>query len=83
MLFQLQYDSLGLNNYLINLLKKYFNNQIIEYRNIQAAYPIISIVFNDQTKVEIFVEIRENFNPSLLFDFHQPIHGVRKLKISQ
>ncbi|CAM4875460.1 unnamed protein product [Rotaria socialis] len=85
---QLRYDSFALNNHIINLITKYFNNEIIDCRNIQAIYPIISILFHDQTRVELFVEIREKSIPNeqiqdgtfLLSNFHQPVHGVHDIE---
>ncbi len=83
---QLRYDSSELNNLILDLLEKQvhnvLNNEIIACRRIQAVYPIISILFHDQTRVEIFVQIKEKsiFNEGfLLSNIHEPIHGVRKL----
>ncbi|CAF3510562.1 unnamed protein product [Rotaria sordida] len=85
---QLRYDSLALNQHIINLLTTQINNdlnnEIIDCRNIQAVYPIISILFHDQTRVEIFVQINEKSilneqyqdETYLLSNFHEPIHGV-------
>ncbi|CAF3086938.1 unnamed protein product, partial [Rotaria sp. Silwood2] len=88
---QLRYDSLALNQHIINLLTTQinsdFNNEIIECRNIQAVYPIISILFHDQTRVEIFIQIKEKSTLNeqyqddiahLLSNFYEPIHGVRE-----
>ena len=82
----MQYNPFELNNYIINLLTNHIRkNEIIECRNIQAVYPIISILFYDQTRTEIFVQIKGNSTLNeqnsnemcLLSDFHEPIHGVR------
>ena len=85
---QFRYDPSALNNQITDLLEKHildeFNDEMIDCRKIQALYPIISIVFNDQTRVEIFVQ--STFNDSsedqtnMLSNFHQPIHGVRRNK---
>ncbi|CAF4050962.1 unnamed protein product, partial [Rotaria magnacalcarata] len=85
---QLRYDSFALNNHIINLITKYFNNEITDCRNIQAIHPIISILFHDQTRVELFVEIREKSISNeqiqdgtfLLSNFHQPVHGVHDIE---
>ncbi|CAF4751251.1 unnamed protein product, partial [Rotaria sp. Silwood1] len=90
--FQLRYDSLALNDQIINLLTTQINNdlnnEIIECRNIQAIYPIISILFHDQTRVEIFVQIKEKLIANeqysdetyFLSNFHEPIHGVHDIE---
>jgi hypothetical protein len=50
---------------------------------IEALFPILSILFNDQTKVEIFIQIELNKEQSIQRkhenDSHPPgyIHGVR------
>lgn len=71
---QLKHDSNALNNYLMNLLETqingHFKDEIVFYRKIQALFPIISILFQDQTKVDIFVQIRVA---------NEPIHGVSHL----
>jgi hypothetical protein len=78
-----------LNTHIRNLLEIQIqhdlHNEIIHYRTIQALYPIISILFNDQTRVEIFVQIKLNEEHhqsgervNLLMNFHEPIHGVRE-----
>ncbi len=89
-LLQLRYDPSELNNHIINLLENQIKNdlkdEIIDCRIIQALYPIISIVFNDQIRVEIFVQIKEKsiLNQQyqderfLLSNFHEPVHGVRR-----
>ncbi len=87
-LLQLRYDPLALNDRIINLLEQKIlenlNQDIIDCRKIQALYPIISIVFNDQTKVEIFVQTILNEQSSekrnLLSNFYQPIHGVSRTR---
>jgi hypothetical protein len=73
----------ALNNHIVNLLETQINgnlkDEIVYYRKIQALFPIISILFNDQTKVEIFIQTRttkaHSQNKS---DSEEPIHGVRK-----
>ncbi|CAF4791566.1 unnamed protein product, partial [Rotaria socialis] len=61
-------------------------NEILHYRKIQALFPIISIVFHDQTKVEIFVQIKTNKEKSAKYDlnlvsnFHEPITGVHEIE---
>jgi hypothetical protein len=86
---QLKSDPSTLNNHIIDLLEiqiiKDLNNEIIDCRKIQALYPIISILFHDQTRVEIFVQSIVNRqyqdNTNLLPNFHEPIHGVRSTDI--
>ncbi|CAF4073889.1 unnamed protein product, partial [Rotaria sp. Silwood2] len=79
---QLKHDSNALNNHIVNLLETQINvnlkNEIIYYRKIQALFPIISILFNDQTKVEIFVQIEINKEQSS--NFQQSIHGVYEIE---
>ncbi len=73
----------ALNNHIVNLLETQINgnlkDEIVYYRKIQALFPIILIHFNDQTKVEIFVQTRttkaHSQNES---NSEEPIHGVRK-----
>ncbi|CAF3914880.1 unnamed protein product, partial [Adineta steineri] len=89
-LHQLKHDSSTLNNYIVNLLETQINgnfkNEIIYCMKIEALFPIISILFNDQTKVEIFVQIELN-NEQLIErkvanDLHLPesIHGVHDIE---
>ncbi len=70
---QLKNDTNALNNHIVDLLETQINgnlrDDIVYYRKIQALFPIISILFKDQTKVEIFVQVRTE---------REPIHGVRK-----
>ncbi len=68
---QLKHDPTALNNHIVDLLEtqieKNLKDEIVYYRKIQALFPIISILFKDQTRVEIFVQIRTD---------KEPIHGV-------
>ncbi len=72
---QLKHDPNALNNHIMNLLETQINgnlkDEIVFYRKIQALFPIISILFKDQTKVEIFLQIRVTKERS-----EEPIHGV-------
>ena len=72
---RLKHDPDALNNQLVELLQTQINanlkDEIVHYRRIQALFPIISILFKDQTKVEIFVQVRTNSERS-----QEPIHGV-------
>ena len=86
-LLQLKYDRLALNAYLLDLLQRHilddFREEIIDCRKIDALYPIISIIFTDQTRVEIFVQTMINDQDddgerNLLANFYQPLHGVRR-----
>jgi hypothetical protein len=82
---QLKHDTNALNNHIVDLLETQMNgnlkDEIVHYRKIQALFPIISILFNDQTKVEIFIQVRINKEHSQdKSNFQEPIHGVRKTK---
>ncbi|CAF0914485.1 unnamed protein product [Adineta steineri] len=84
---RLRYQLPELTNLILDLLEKQihhvFNNEIIDCRNIQAIYPILSILFNDHTRVEIFVQIKEVSildEIDLLSNFHEPIHGVHDIE---
>ena len=67
----LKHDPTASNNHIVDLLETQINgnlrDEISSLRKIQALFPIISIVFKDQTKVEIFVQIQTG---------KEPIHGV-------
>ena len=69
----------ALNDHIVDLLliqiKGRLNEEIAYCRKVQALFPIIYILFNDQTKVEIFVQIRTNKERS-----QEEIHGVRKME---
>lgn len=73
---QLKDDPNALNDYIVDLLvtqiEENLKDEIVYHRKIQALFPIISILFKDQTKVEIFVQVRTNQTQSL-----ESIHGVR------
>ncbi|CAM4891747.1 unnamed protein product [Rotaria socialis] len=87
---ELKHDPTGLNDHIVDLLETQINgtmkNEILHYRKIQALFPIISIVFHDQTKVEIFVQIKTNKEKSAKYDlnlvsnFHEPITGVHEIE---
>jgi hypothetical protein len=86
---RLKHDPSALNNHVVSLLETQINgslsNEIVYYRKVQALFPVIYILFNDQTKVEIFVEIKttdgksSNVSKSLSY-LSEPIHGVSKIK---
>lgn len=87
-LLRLKHDRLALHACLIDLLDQQirndFHEQILDCRKIEALYPIISIIFTDQTRVEIFVQIVSNEGKrNLLSNFHQSLHGVRRRNISK
>ncbi|UJR31913.1 hypothetical protein I4U23_019387 [Adineta vaga] len=84
---RLRYDPSELTNCVLILLEKtiqdIFNVEIIDCRRIQALYPILSILFTDQIRVEIFVQIKEASilnETNLLSNFHEPIHGVHDIE---
>ncbi|CAF2732680.1 unnamed protein product [Rotaria sp. Silwood2] len=83
---QLKHDSNALNNHIVNLLETQINgnlkDEIIFYRKIQALFPIISILFNDQTKVEIYVQtdINNKHSSNVSFSSQQSIHGVHDIE---
>ncbi len=73
----------ALNNHIVNLLETQINgnlkDEIVYYRKIQALVPIIYILFNDRTKVEIFVQIKTNDKQSQIdSNFHESVAGVRQ-----
>jgi hypothetical protein len=73
----------ALNNHIVNLLETQINgnlkDEIVYYRKIQALIPIIYILFNDRTKVEIFVQIKTNDKHSQVdSNFHESVAGVRQ-----
>ena len=81
-LCELKHDPSALSNHIVNLLEIQMNgnlkDEIQYYRKIQALYPIISIVFNDKTRVEIFVQVKTNKEHSQADSMMQmPITGVR------
>ncbi len=80
---QLKHDPNALNKHIVNLLETQMNgnlkDEILSYRKIEALFPIISILFKDQTKVEIFVKIKTNaIRPENVANFHESITGVRQ-----
>lgn len=86
-LHALKSDPKSINAYITDLLqtqiKGIFNHELIYCTKIQALFPIISILFNDQTKVEIFVQIELNDPSSIDEDpFGFTIHGVSSILIS-
>ncbi|CAF5060415.1 unnamed protein product, partial [Rotaria sp. Silwood1] len=82
---QLKHNSTALTNHIVNLLitqiEGNLKNEIVYYRKIEALFPIILILFNDQTKVEIFVQIKTNNtqdvqdNSNLYSNIHKPMIG--------
>ncbi|CAF3602493.1 unnamed protein product [Rotaria sp. Silwood1] len=84
-LHQLKHDPNALNKYIYNLLEtqinENFKDEIIYCMKIEALFPIMSILFNDQTKVEIFVQI-ELSERKTANDLHLPesIHGVHDIE---
>jgi len=82
-LLQLKEDPNALNNHIVNLLETQINgnlkDEIVYYRKIQALVPIIYILFNDRTKVEIFLQIKTNDKHSQVdSNFHESVAGVRQ-----
>jgi hypothetical protein len=85
-LCELKDDPSALSNHIANLLATQINgnlrDEIQYYRQIQALFPIISILFNDKTKVEIFVQINNNKKSSQGdSNSHEHITGVREKNI--
>ena len=91
-LLQFRFDQPAFIAHVSSLLEQQiqqnFRDEILYCRKLQALFPIISVLFNDQTRVEIFVQIKMQSMPetddvtcrserTLLTDFHLPIHGVR------
>ncbi|CAF5065036.1 unnamed protein product, partial [Rotaria sp. Silwood1] len=83
---QLKHDSNALHNHVVNLLETQINGnlkvEIIFYRKVEALFPIISILFNDQTKVEMYVqtEINNKQSSNVSFSSQQSIHGVHDIE---
>ena len=85
-LLRLKHDRLALHAHLISLLEQQIVNdlheEILDCRKIEALYPIILIIFTDQTRVEIFVQTifneQDESKRNLLSNFDQPLHGVRR-----
>ncbi len=80
---QLKHDTNALNKHVVDILETQMNgnlkDEILHYRKIQALFPIIYILFNDHTKVEIFVQIKINETESQVdSNFHESITGVRQ-----
>jgi hypothetical protein len=90
---KLKYDSSALSDYITNLLEGQirgtFNDEIVDYRQISALFPILSVLFTDQTQVEIFVQIdinhdekttcsKSTIHSDRLFGANSSIHGVSK-----
>lgn len=71
-------DHDALRNYIGDFLeqqvKDNFKDELLQCRKVQALYPIIYILFNDHTKVEIYVQIRACREHS-----YEAIHGVRTI----
>ncbi|CAF1253970.1 unnamed protein product, partial [Didymodactylos carnosus] len=70
---------------ILNILEQQIQimNDVIECRHIQALYSLIAVLFKDNTRVEIFVDIKEKLmlnnqlvkNNGLMY-FEDPVHGV-------
>lgn len=85
-------DPNGLNSHVVNLLETQINGslkeEIVSYRKVEALFPIISILFNDQTRVEIFVQIQRIGKHAAEQKYHddedsqESIHGVRVVMIN-
>ena len=71
-LLQMKRDRNQMNKYVLDLLENHINerlkNEIKSCRTVAALFSIISILFNDETKVEIIVQIRNS---------QEEIRGVR------
>jgi NADH:ubiquinone oxidoreductase subunit C len=79
---QLKHDPTALNNHIIDVLetqiKGNLKDDILYCRKVQALFPVIYILFNDRTKVEIAVQIKTNENKSEdTSSFHDAVTGVR------
>jgi len=71
-LLQMKRDRNQMNKYVLDLLENHINErlktEIKSCRTVAALFSIISILFNDETKVEIIVQIRNS---------QEEIRGVR------
>lgn len=69
-LIRMQRDKSSLNNYILDSLetqiKADFQTEIRCCRRVQALFPIISILFTDQTRVEVSLQIKLNDEESVL-----------------
>ena len=76
----MQHDKSVLTNHILNLLetciKANLKNEIVYCRKVQALFSIISILFTDQTKVEVSLQIKLNGKQSLDAS-NEPTAGVR------
>ena len=79
-LIQMQHDKSSLNNLILNILETQimanFQNEIVHCRKIHALFSIISILFTDQTKVEVSLQIKLNEKQSPESS-EEPTLGVR------
>ena len=77
-------DPSKLSDHIADLLETQIKGTLAEEiahcRKVQALFPILSILFHDQTRVEIFVQVkRSEQQPSdPLLNVRQTIHGVRR-----
>lgn len=79
-LIQMLHDKSLLTNHVLNLLetqiKANLKDEIVYCRKVQALFSIISILFTDQTKVEVSLQINWNGKQSLESS-KEPTLGVR------
>ena len=79
--FRMQHDKVSLNNHILNLLetqiKANFENEIVYCRKVQALFSLISILYTDQTKVEVSLQIKLN-EKQALESSKEPTLGVRR-----
>ncbi|CAF0911024.1 unnamed protein product [Didymodactylos carnosus] len=75
--------------YILQMLEQQIQtmDDVIECRHIQAMYPLISILFKDNTRAELFLDIKEKpvLNNQLLKNnglmyFEDPVHGVHDIE---
>ncbi|UJR14808.1 hypothetical protein I4U23_001795 [Adineta vaga] len=85
-LLKVKNDSNTLNNRVVEMLETQINtcfkDELLWCRKVQALYPIITMLFRDQTKVEIFVQIKtikeysDETNNQNKQNSEESIHGV-------
>ena len=72
-----QHDTGQLSKYFVDFLHEQLNDMLIHCYEVVAVHPIIVILFNDQTSVDLSIKFVEQNFKTCLENFLQPIPGVR------